>query len=86
MAGRDTFKDWYTWTEVVLTFTDGTSVSYSNDNTEVYEPFEYATITENGTPLPAGSLCVGCFEDAHGYEPEMGDEATTFAPGSRSPM
>ena len=30
------------------------------------------------------ALCAGCFTACHGYEPEMGDQETYFAPGTCS--
>ena len=53
MAGRDTFKDWVTWTVTQITFTDGTVVTFSESDTEVYDAFEYTDIDENGEPVRA---------------------------------
>lgn len=51
MAGRDTYKDWVTWTRTALVFTDGTTVTFADSDTEVYDAFPYSHFDDNGEPV-----------------------------------
>ena len=51
-AGRDTFKDDVTWVRTVITFTDGSSIGFDSWDGEVYDPYLYSDIDEDGHPVP----------------------------------
>ena len=83
MAGRDTYKDWVTWTRTEITFTDGTVVSFSDSDGEVYDAFEYAGIDPFGEPIPVGGVhidlsneepfpCKGCGINLYMNKPNDG--------------
>jgi hypothetical protein len=52
MAGRDTFKDTVSWTNTVLTFTDGSTATFADADGEVYDAQEIKGFTDDGEPIP----------------------------------
>lgn len=51
MAGRDAYKETVTWTMIELVFTDGTSVTFADDDRDVWDAFEYDEVDEDGQPI-----------------------------------
>lgn len=52
MAGRDTYKDTITWTQTIITFTDGAEITFGGSDVEVYDAFEYDGIDDDNNPIP----------------------------------
>lgn len=73
LAARDTFQEWRGWTETTLHFTDGTTVSYAIDSTEVYEPIRELLECETcGLPVVESADTPG--EYVHPFEGGLTDD------------